>query len=63
MVGDVVKFFVRVIGWLSLDMIVYQGNSMISKRRKREDFSEDHLKAEIDDEGEDWIPLKYYVKY
>jgi hypothetical protein len=63
MVGDVVKFFVRVIGWLSLDMVVYQGNSLISKRRKREDdVSENHFNADIDDEG-DYLVVTECVTY
>lgn len=34
---EVAKFFTRIIGWLSMDVSLYQGNSIASKRKKRED--------------------------
>ena len=33
---EVAKFFTRIVGWLSMDVALYDGNSIASKRKKRQ---------------------------
>jgi hypothetical protein len=39
--SEFAKLFTRTVGWLAMDVALYQGNSIASKRKKREDGSDD----------------------
>ena len=41
----------RIVGWLTMDGVLYQGNSIASKRKKREDETENEDYSEDETSG------------
>ena len=48
---EVSNFVSRTIGWITLDFALYQGHSLLSRRKKRETFQEDFISKENDEYG------------
>ena len=54
----------RIPGWLSLDMALYQGNSIASKRKKREEGAEingGYINRKVFEEDKALIFIKYFL--
>ena len=57
---EVAKFFTRIAGWLSMDVALYTGANIASKRKKRDDEDDLH---DTDDDGSFWRFLFNFHQY